>query len=93
MTQANLIRPNQADRLRIRYKTKFCYIDYEEEVNGNVALMHLCRLRYFGKPDEWSMAFFTYSNETYEPCLFASGMWLGTPEEAVDIGSVFLAEG
>src|SRR5256885_744300 len=22
---------------------------------------HLCRLRYFGKDDEWSLAFFTYS--------------------------------
>ena len=29
---------------------------------------HLCRLRYFGDEDRWSMAFYTYSHEKYEPC-------------------------
>lgn len=41
---------------------------------------HLCRLRYFG-PDRWSVAFFTYSHERYEPSFFASGEQFGTPEE------------
>jgi len=91
-THARSIRPDQADKLRIRFKSQFCYIDYLETANGHEALMHLCRLRYFNKPDEWSMAFFTYSSETYEPCLFATGKWLGTPEEALDIGAVFLTE-
>ena len=31
--------------------------------------LHLCRLRYF-TPDRWSLAFYTYSNERYEPCAF-----------------------
>lgn len=92
MTHARSVRPDQADKLRIRFKSRFCYIDYLETANGHEALMHLCRLRYFNKPDEWSMAFFTYSSETYEPCLFATGKWLGTPEEALDIGAVFLTE-
>jgi hypothetical protein len=51
---------------------------------------HLCRLRYFGDEDRWSMAFYTYSNERYEPCFFRNGTFHGTPEEAFDIGAVYL---
>lgn len=50
---------------------------------------HLCRLRHFG-PNRWSVAFFTYSNERYEPCFFRSGKLFGTPEEALDVGAVYL---
>jgi hypothetical protein len=51
---------------------------------------HLCRLRYFGKDDRWSMAFYTYSHEKYEPCYFDNGTWEGTPEEAFDTSAVYL---
>ena len=54
--------------------------------------VHLCRLRYFGDEDGWSVAFFTYSNEKYSPCMYPSGDWYGTPEEAFDIGAVYLDE-
>jgi len=50
---------------------------------------HLGRLRYFGG-DRWSYAFYTYSNERYEPTVFHSGDWFGTPEEAFDIGATYL---
>ena len=50
----------------------------------------LCRLRYFGDDNRWSMAFYTYSHEEYEPCLFPNGSWHGTPEEAFDTSSVYL---
>ena len=50
---------------------------------------HLGRLRYFGG-DRWSYAFYTYSNERYEPSVFHSGDWFGTPEEAFDIGASYL---
>ena len=53
---------------------------------------HLCRLRYFGNDDRWSMAFYTYSHEKYEPCLFNSGKWEGTPEEAFDASAVYLTD-
>jgi hypothetical protein len=53
---------------------------------------HLCRLRYFGDEDRWSMAFYTYSNMKYEPCIFDNGSWHGTPEEALDTSSVYLME-
>jgi hypothetical protein len=51
---------------------------------------HLVRLRYFGADDRWSLAFYTYSNERYEPCVLRSGEFLGTPEEALDVGSSYL---
>lgn len=53
---------------------------------------HLCRLRYFGDEGRWSMAFYTYSQERYEPCIFDNGSWHGTPEEAFDTSAVYLIE-
>jgi hypothetical protein len=52
--------------------------------------IHLCRLRYFGDEESWSFAFYTYSNERYEPCMFRNGTFFGTPEEAFDIGALYL---
>jgi len=52
--------------------------------------LHLCRLRYFG-PDRWSLAFYTYSNERYEPCFFRNGTFFGTPEEGLDVGGLYLS--
>ncbi|MBI3524000.1 MAG: hypothetical protein HY066_05630 [Betaproteobacteria bacterium] len=51
--------------------------------------VHLGRLRHFA-PERWSYAFYTYSNERYEPALYPSGEWFGTPEEAFDIGAMYL---
>ena len=53
---------------------------------------HLCRLRYFGDENSWSMAFYTYSHEKYEPCIFDNGSWHGTPEDAFDTSSVYLID-
>ncbi len=53
--------------------------------------IHLCRLRHFGS-DRWSVAFYTYSHERYEPTFFGSGEATGTPEEGFDIGAVYLTE-
>lgn len=50
---------------------------------------HLCRLRYKGTSG-WSLAFYTYSTDQYVPCVFASGEFLGTPEEGLDIGATHL---
>lgn len=51
---------------------------------------HLCRLRYFGNEDSWSMDFYTYSREKYEPCAFDNGTFTGTPEEAFKTSAVYL---
>lgn len=53
---------------------------------------HLCRLRYFGKEDAWSFAFYTYSHEKYEPCVLDNGTFFGTPEEAFDSAAVYLQD-
>jgi hypothetical protein len=50
---------------------------------------HLCRLRHLGK-DRWSVAFYAYSHERYEPACFESGEMIGTPEEGLDVGAVYL---
>ena len=51
--------------------------------------LHLCRLRYFGDEEAWSVAFYTYSNMKYEPSFFPSGSMQGTPEEAFDVGALY----
>ena len=60
--------------------------------DGNLSLdFHLCRLRFF-KVDEWSLAFFTYSHERYEPHYFDNGTFFGTPEEGLAVGAVYLED-
>lgn len=48
---------------------------------------HLCRLRYYGNEEAWSMGFFRYSNEKYELCAFQSGEFYGPPEDAFEIAA------
>jgi len=52
--------------------------------------IHLCRLRYKGDENKWTMAFYTYSHEKYEPCVFDHGDFYGTPEEAFQTAAVYL---
>jgi hypothetical protein len=54
--------------------------------------IHLCRLRYFGDEERWSMAFYTYSHEKYEPCVFDNGTFHGTPEEGFETAAVYLQD-
>jgi hypothetical protein len=53
---------------------------------------HLCRLRYFGNEESWSLAFYTYSHNTYEPSFFDNGTFHGTPEESFATSAVYLQE-
>lgn len=85
------------------YTEPFVPVDYDPGLYGGksrderIAQLrefptHLCRLRYFGNEDNWSMAFYTYSHEKYEPCVFNNGDWHGTPEEAFDTSAVYLTD-
>ncbi|MFH0851874.1 MAG: hypothetical protein V1876_03955 [Candidatus Peregrinibacteria bacterium] len=56
---------------------------------GNTPV-HLCRLRHFDT-DRWTLAFYTYSRERYEPCVFPNGEWFGTREEGFDVGAQYLS--
>lgn len=64
--------------------------EYIERLRNNPT--HLCRLRYFGDVNHWSMAFYTYSHDKYEPCIFNNGSWHGTLEEAFDTSAVYLTD-
>jgi hypothetical protein len=90
LKHAGEIVPEKASQIRVSFRGHFCYIDAEEP--GCLEPLHLCRLRYMGgrEPKAWSVDFYTYSHEKYEPCVFASGEFLGTPEEALEIGAEYL---
>ena len=77
--------PPSRKLLRVLQETRGQYLDRVRDVP-----LHLCRLRYFGAAATWSMAFYTYSNERYEPCTFPNGTFYGTPEEAFEVGAVYL---
>ena len=51
---------------------------------------HLCRLRYFGCLDSWSLAFLNYRYDRYEPHCFDNGKMTGTLEEAFQTASINL---
>ena len=53
---------------------------------------HLCRLRFFGDEERWSMAFYSYGGMKYEPCFFDNGTWHGTPEEGFDSSAMYLPD-
>jgi len=73
------------------YNQELCGESRDERVERLRNLpTHLCRLRYFGDENGWTMAFYTYSHEKYEPSFFNNGTWQGTPEEAFDTSSVYL---
>ena len=84
LAHAAKIRPEKASQVRIQFRGPFCYFDAQEP--DSPYLTHLCRLRYFTS-DRWRIAFYAYSSE---PCVFASGDRFGTPEEAFEIGAVYL---
>ena len=83
-----------------------CYIDAVDEPHqptrscsaprrdprDSLEPLHLCRLRYFGDENSWSMAFYTYSHNRYEPCNFENGSDHGTPEEAYELGALYLRD-
>lgn len=76
------------DRIDVRFRGALCYIDAYVESRPDP--LHLVRLRYSGNEDSMTVAFFTYSHEKYEPTFYENGKDHGTPEEAFDIGAVYL---
>lgn len=84
------------------YTEPFVPLDHDEQLYGEtreerierlkIMPNHLCRLRYKGDEEKWSMAFYTYSNEKYEPCFFNNGSFYGTPEEAFETSAVYLVD-
>lgn len=73
--------------LKLRFRNQFCYLDGLKK--GEKTPFPLGRLRYF-RDNTWSLAFYTYSNERYEPCFFPSGKLEGTLEEALSVCEMYL---
>jgi hypothetical protein len=69
-------------QLKLRFRAQFCYIDALKE--GDSRPDPVCRLRYFSMTS-WSLGFFTWSNDRYEPCAFPSGKLTGVLEDAISV--------
>lgn len=74
-------------KLNLRFKGQFCYIDACEDGKKPFPLG---RARYFSE-NNWSLAYYTYSNERYEPCLLPSGKDSGTLELSLQICETYLS--
>lgn len=90
LAHANKQYRGRFDRIDVAFRGQFCYVD--AYLDGQVAPTHLCRLRYLSGHGKWSVAFYTYSHERYEPTFFENGDQLGTPEEGLDVGAVYLSQ-
>ncbi len=76
------------NRIDVRFRGALCYVD--AYVGSSRHPLHLVRLRYNGNENSMSLAFYAYSHEKYEPTFFPNGKDLGTPEEAFDLGALYL---
>jgi hypothetical protein len=91
--------------VEVRFRGVYAYVDAyssrrdympgmteEEKARLDAIPLHLCRLEYFGRKDEWGFAFYKYSDEKYEVSFLPSISWTGTPEECFDCAaSVYLS--
>ena len=84
---------HRSSDLVVRFRAQFCYLDLlrtpappaEITEQPTDSLVFLGRMRYFGNPDRWSFAIYSYTTESYEPCSFASGEAAGPPEDAFEL--------
>jgi len=74
-------------KLQVRFKGQFCYVD-ALETDGTVS--PLGRLRHFNDR-KWSIAFYTYSNDCYQPCFMSNGSKEGTLEEGLAVCEMYLS--
>jgi hypothetical protein len=72
--------PQLAD-VRVRFRTRFAYVD---GVLPDGELLPLCRLRYGDSASLWGFAIYTGSSHQYKDSLLPSGRPFGEPAEALD---------
>lgn len=71
--------------------TRFALAGVEQDARVDAEPTRLCRLEYLGSTNAWAVAFYKHSDEVYEPSIFPSGSFAGSPEEAFDCaGNVYL---
>lgn len=71
----------ELDRVEIRFRGQFAYIDGHLPT-GEV--LRLCRLRYGGSASRWGFAIYRASHDDYQDNVLPSGQFAGSPEEALD---------
>ncbi len=76
----------QSFQLKTVYRGQFCYL---YSLEGEQEALPIGRLRHFNI-NKLSLVYYTYSNETYQPCVFSNGEWVGTIEQAIDVCAMYL---
>jgi hypothetical protein len=71
----------QLERVEVRFRSNFAYLDGRER-DGTTT--KLCRLRYGGSAHRWGFAIYRASHDDYETSFLPSGMSAGTAQEALD---------
>ena len=69
------------DDVTVRYRAGCAYIDGHLP-GGDV--IPLCRLRYSGNARTWGFALYLASSDRYEDQILPTGVFAGTPEDALD---------
>lgn len=65
----------------VRFRGQFAYVTGHLPGDETVPL---CRLRYGGSVNSWGFAIYRASHDDYQNSVLPSGMFAGTPEQALD---------
>lgn len=68
-------------RVALRFRGRFAYVD---GLLAGGEVLPLCRLRYSGSASLWGFAIYRASHNDYQDNVLPSGLFAGTPEEALD---------
>jgi hypothetical protein len=71
----------QLDRVEVRYRAGFAYVD---GVLSGGEVLPLCRLRFGGVLHTWGFAIYLASRDGYQDNILPSSLPIGSPEEAFD---------
>lgn len=71
----------QLDRVEVRYRAGFAYVD---GILPDGQVLKLCRLRYAGYANQWGFAIYRASHNDYEDSYLPTGHAGGTSEDALD---------
>jgi hypothetical protein len=71
----------QLAKVQVRFRAGFAYVDGDL---GDGERLPLCRLRYGGSANRWGFAIYRASHDDYQDSVLPTGMFAGTPEEALD---------
>lgn len=71
----------QLDRVQVRYRAGFAYVD---AILPDGQVLKLCRLRYAGYANQWGFAIYRASHNDYENSYLPTGYAGGTVEDALD---------